>query len=427
MRKRIRSLGDLKVRTIKIIGRTNPPTVIEIPNHQGFTKTSSMTDYVKKHLVRRSFVDPSHVDIGVKAGGKKFYSASHCDHLVVDATAFTPPRQWQRASTDRPYQLLSDFHFGILPGAFSSFLSAINADAVAAAAKEAFNGFTDQFPMEVSLPNFLLELNPFEGLGKLKFYRKKAQEELIALRGSNLAGAVSGNYLGLEFGVKPFLDDLEKLRNIVATVDRGLQVLRESKGKSSKLNFRRNLSPNLAVGMPAVVSGGGRQFNLVPTQYCTLTSLSSEFRAGAWLYHDLDLDSASARVRAYAAALGLLNPLAVIWEAVPFSFVLDWVTDVSGILTELKAQPFLGDWRVRDMTYSVKDIAIFKSEVSLNEDLPTRWFPTGNIQVRRYQRRIGLPYKSVGFSFPLTGKQSLLSAALATGMIPDLDRIGRRV
>lgn len=55
-------------------------------------------------------------------------------------------------------------------------------------------------------------------------------------------------------------------------------------------------------------------------------------RAGAYCRMDWEIENAVARTY---NRLGLLNPLEIMWEAIPFSFVIDWVLPIGNYLTAL--------------------------------------------------------------------------------------------
>lgn len=419
--KRIRSRGDYGATTYVRWNHVAGAPVTTVAN--GFSYSESMTDYVAKPLVKRPFRDPSGSFVGVKPGQRKFFGPGAVDHLITDARTWKCLPVWYYLTSRDIRTPVQNYHkLWVPPGVLSSYMDPMNADLAEELCRNAFEQFDTQFPVAVSLPNFLIELvDPIKGLGEMKFHRRKIREDLEREHGRNLSKDLAGGYLGYEFGIAPFVDDLNKLANIVSIVSSGLDVLAKSKGKWSKLNFRRSMPPPLASGKPAFHNVAGFTNNNSPPLRLSVSSFTSEFRAGAWLYHDLDLTSTAAKVRAYSAALGLLNPFEVFWEAVPFSFVVDWITDVSGILASLRARPFLGKWHIRDLTWSVKDTATFKVEADYYLP-PSTWMDAGTVTHSRYIRRIGLPARAAGLSLPLTAKQSLLSIALATGMVPDLQR-----
>lgn len=94
---------------------------------------------------------------------------------------------------------------------------------------------------------------------------------------------------------------------------------------------------------------------------------------------------------ALANQLGVLNPAQLLWEIVPFSFVVDWVVNV-------------GDWLqgFSDFAGMTLDYAV-KSQRLYTDDRLTHWGPAGVIRARRNgmllstSRSIGLTGPSLGF------------------------------
>jgi hypothetical protein len=158
----------------------------------------------------------------------------------------------------------------------------------------------------------------------------------------------------------------------------------------------------------------------------SVTDYVKIFRAHATLLHDLkDLDEFDGVLRGAASALGLLNPLGIIWEAIPFSFLVDWVSKLGTQIDRLKVQPFIGQWTLSDVHYSVKEQARVRCD--------QRWYqtvspglnpltPVATVDVMLYRRLSGLPLdysfvKTMLGSQASSKQQWLLLALLTQGLL----------
>lgn len=243
-------------------------------------------------------------------------------------------------------------------------------------AEVAFTTFSTQFPETVSVGNFLWELRE---LG-----------QLIPELASNIAKTVANGYLTQKFGWEPFLRDLWKLAQVNQVVLRRLEYLRKTWGHWTRLGYFRGNARELS---PAsfehyYMQGYGVRIDL--------KSYRCDFRAGGRLFHQLDhLNDTIGLLRAFASAVGLNNPVKAVWQALPFSFVLDWFTKVSQHFARLTV---LNDasrpWYVTDQSCSMKEEAWFdlwqvNDGISYYTASPPR--SLGRARMRRYTRRVGLP------------------------------------
>lgn len=121
---------------------------------------------------------------------------------------------------------------------------------------------------------------------------------------------LANNWLAYQYGWMP----------LKSTVYSGVEVLREGFGFPS---FRRT----------ANVAGTARwKWDQVIPDSADVIRLSGDFRVTCGLSFTVS-DSAIASLD----AAGLVNPLSIAWELVPFSFVLDWFIPVGNTLSALSA------------------------------------------------------------------------------------------
>jgi len=268
-----------------------------------------------------------------------------------------------------------------------------------ALADQAFDALVPQIPQEVSLPNFLYELRELADLVP------KIEESLIK--------QASGGYLTYSFGYKPLIGDLRKLANLLDTVAARLQYLRDTWGRETRISFESTWEATLPseISLPNASDVGFLYRRL---------SFRGIYRAGGYLFHMLeDLDGKIGLLRGLTGALGFNNPLGVLWEAVPFSFVVDWFSRAGNALSRTAVQPFVGPWELHRVTHSYS----FSGEWSLDAIFPSGFSPVSYEADRGtcvgYQRVIGLPVPA-GFlnTEGLTSNQQMLAAALIGSSLP---------
>lgn len=243
---------------------------------------------------------------------------------------------------------------------------------------QAFNAFVAQFPTKVSIANFLYEL--------------KDLADLIPRISRNLPKTVAGGYLNLQFGWLPLISDLKALGSVYQSTLSRLEWLRATYGKTVRLGFYSDISyyGTIPSSSTYLLAPGGNAYNYILLK---LIDYKGIFRANGYLTHYLKgLDEPIAEMKALAAALGLNNPLGVIWEAIPYSFVVDWFAHVSTLLNHLSIQPFEGEWKVDRVTNSVKDVHRYEvwqySYVAQGFNTPKL---LGVAEATRYNRYLSLP------------------------------------
>jgi len=114
--------------------------------------------------------------------------------------------------------------------------------------------------------------------------------------------------------------------------------------------------------------------------------------------------------------LGFLNPLTVIWELVPFSFVVDWVIPIGNFLDSITATSGV-TFVDGHMTKLVK--SVWSAVVGENRHIPWEYWtvkPSGTCQVWAMQRSVfkGWPMGDVYLRNPLSTNHLITAIALIT-------------
>lgn len=262
--------------------------------------------------------------------------------------------------------------------------------------REAIRNVTEQMETEVSIANFLWELR--DGIGSL----------LPKLKG-NLLEIFGGNWLWWNFGAMPLVSDIKKLLNLTGTVYRRLEHLKRVNKRDVTITWKgvwdRPDTPT------AVSSGEGGQYMLsVPFAPCIEWEVI-KVRVNIRAHYDLDLSGSDVFLQGMVAALGLNNPAQIVWEAIPFSFVVDWFTNAQEWLEDNidTAQPFKGTIAVNGSDHTYDRRVLYSYHAATDNKGNTA--PLSQTLIRAYYRRAGLPggtYSEDG----LSAHQLSLAAAL---------------
>jgi hypothetical protein len=221
--------------------------------------------------------------------------------------------------------------------------------------------------VRVSLINFLVELREFKRMFDFWNFRR------------SLLRNIANGVLNYKFGWKPFLSDVVAILNGLLNVRRELRKLIDELGTVVKRSYRfkirsagtvltqdawgEDTPPKVAfTGRPNedlrpwehgfvppawYLYGYKRQFVLAKDQWANYTMRCS--------YLSPTLCSAYAELLAFLDAFDLVWDPAIIWNAVPFSFVVDWFYDVGQWLSKFGAVPWHKLYfRVHDMCLGTK-------------------------------------------------------------------------
>lgn len=258
----------------------------------------------------------------------------------------------------------------VSPDILASLVPAVSESVWWELSRDAFDALSDQFPAELSLGNFLLELDDLAAI--IPKLEKTISKTLASL------------FLNVEFNLKPTLKDLGALFNLCASCSSRIDYLRKTRGKPTPVHHLKNdvtESPNI------ILYDDGPGGAMIEYRF---REWRSEFRAGASLSQNLThLDDFYGLLRAYMGKTGLNNPLGIVWNAIPFSFVLDWFVPVSSYLKRFKVQGADGQWDLNNLTSSV--IQSCRIEITQVDRVNGQRSQIGEVDFRRFVRVVGLP------------------------------------
>ncbi len=128
---------------------------------------------------------------------------------------------------------------------------------------------------------------------------------------------ISEEYLKYVYGWKPLMEDIY-----------GLCELAKQKGKTPLLLHSRHTAHRDAYQRSYT------NFNTGGRTYSTLENVKGPDKVTCNIWARIDPDGANIRT---LNQLGLVNPLSLVWELVPWSFVVDWVLPIGSMLQALSA------------------------------------------------------------------------------------------
>lgn len=272
---------------------------------------------------------------------------------------------------------------------------------------EAFNTFSTQVPAKFSLANSLYELKDIKGLIP-SFDRKSVTK------------TVGNNFLAYEFGVLPMISDIKDIVNLSDLVDKRIKHLISVNGKTTRLSFKKvweDLTP-----YSFFISNDDptqNDFHFVGNTKQGLIFQRSHakfsFLIGSKLTQDLrDLEDANAKLKGLIAAGGFNRPARVIWNSIPYSFVVDWFLNVGKFMDVLQVQPFGGTYALTDTMWSLLATANYRIIAQWTAGITPRQIDVGYVNVRSFERYNGFPASSTLLT---SGTLSPMQLALGLAML----------
>jgi hypothetical protein len=331
-----------------------------------------------------------------------FGAFKYVNHTKVDLQV-TPITGWLTSSYRREHYSFPCYSTGTYSGLFP-FMSSSSAVPSILTGQQAFiDGAVsswDPIPADTSLANSLLEFKELKYMG-VQFADIAKRLSRLKLRSRDLSGAFLAHY----FGVRPLISDIESLKSSVNRIIRRMAFIRNTNGRPVTLASSKVWNDPVTPGVLPGSSGGENFYTLVESSRYTLT-IGCKLRQSLKFF-----DDGFDEIRALIADQGLNRPFAIAWNAIPYSFLIDWLYDVSSRLSTIEIPVFQGSWKVSSPWTSLK-----------LEGQATTWFwpysAQGNpkqrivqARVRRYIRRAGLPGTAVNWTVsPL--QQALIAALI---------------
>lgn len=284
------------------------------------------------------------------------------------------------------------------PKGFGESFSPALGDAFDSFAERAYSAMRPTMTTSAGLSNFIIELREFKDLFKV-FSRHK----------SLLTNAANAN-LNYQFGWRPFINDIRKMVKGIGAFESRLAKFIQSAGWQQVRRYSHALEvPSYTTDW--VISG--------PHKTRTIVTVS-EAKASCKLTYQYNLPSYSyseLRVRALLDTLGLnLNP-STIWNAIPWSWLVDWFVNAGDFVKRFDTAYIEPDLQIMACLYSIKTRGS-----AVQEFIP--WYAQGNSPVTaasceftNYSRFFGSPKtnKEIDLNLPTSaGKVSILASLYLT-------------
>ncbi|DAD50291.1 TPA_asm: maturation protein [ssRNA phage Gerhypos.2_24] len=270
-----------------------------------------------------------------------------------------------------------------------------------------------------NLVTFLREARELKGLVKHIMQYKIVLKKLIRVfrpNGTKLRDVlriIAEEHLTWAFGILPLISDLESIMRILAKHENTIKNIVE--GHKSTFRYGKGLITSGSIPLPADIGNIGKYRGVGGDWDVTYQwDVKPEWKG----YYTYFIRAAPHVKRPYGGFLLLLQSLgvqpdpAILWDAIPFSFVVDWILDVGEVLHSAKI-----DWV--PLTMHITDAAHH-----VRAELARRYWYTDPISGIRtpllaermsvFQRRRFLPEHATKQALKELGvTQLLLSASLA--------------
>jgi len=232
----------------------------------------------------------------------------------------------------------------------------------------AFNSMKPVFKADFSLGNFIYELRE---LGKMVPLAKGIITRL------NNTKAVSEAHLNLEFAIKPLIGDLERLYTSIVLYELNYSRFVKASNKALTSHYKENKEVTTVRLNPYSnyhVSG--------ETMRITHKLLACEYTATMGYTYTIVGGPPPMDTKLLLKYLGLRggNTANIIWNALPFSFVVDWVFKVGNWLEQFDSSAIDINIVVTKFTVSTKTRSTSTYEQTGGE--------TGEIKLRHSSKRI---------------------------------------
>jgi hypothetical protein len=257
-------------------------------------------------------------------------------------------------------------------------------------------------------------------------------------KGKSGVAILSGGFLYYSFGVAPLISDMRKVSKAMKSISGRIAKAQKQAGtvvtvsrrwKGSGFTWSPTGYPEAGGPVPDLTSyagldGKGTQtgnyyaVQLEAEQPLTVTCTVKGVRS-------LAFDSASLQKWDYLARrFGANGPVSYLWERIPYSFVVDWFVDLSGIIDRLDNALTGNGKKVVDCCISNKwavRVGVIHSDAKSNSHSNLyNGDQVALVRLSAYSRKPLTPTTTVGLSDRFGKRQIALSAALVGQMAANL-------
>lgn len=235
---------------------------------------------------------------------------------------------------------------------------------------------------------------------------------------------VGGEYLNLQFGILPLISDI---RNIIDVTKRYEEILKQFQRDNGRIVRRRTTLINDETksitypGASYAYSGGGK-YARASGPYAAKIKRTETLSTKVWfsgaykLAYPLDLDKRLTELIEFNRAYGVMNPLEITWNLLPWSWLADWFTNVGDVVTNAST---LGEglqlrygYVMCHQSWDVTRSGDFGPSYFYTQQDPSRILISSSVKHERKRRLKASPFDfSTGFA-DLSDKQAAILTAL---------------
>jgi hypothetical protein len=313
---------------------------------------------------------------------------------------------------------------------------ALDAQALAAMLPSASSG--------LSIINAVYELKDFRHLAQAIWDRNGVIAKVLgvsSLKFSELMKhplrELSSAYLNYSFAWRPLVSDVQAVYNALLNTERRLKDIWNRQDKPQTRHYTwildntqdnewSDLSAPAFVANNNLIGSDGRKSNLVIRSRERWVQTPVYHATVRFTYKVPGALDEAARFRGWLDAFGVRLDPSIIWNAIPFSFIIDWIADVGGYLRRFSSDNLGLQVSIEDFCSSTRFHKLGESYLSAIADSTPiinpllRTYSPGNFLCSQfdkisYDRRTGIPnlHTAVALS-PLSYKEVSLGAALLT-------------
>lgn len=322
-------------------------------------------------------------------------------------------------------------------------------------ASDAMEAMRPSLTSNNSLINFIIELKDFKRLGadlvNLFKSRKAMEAQLESLKRSRFiplfssrpwnskprttSQKVSNAWLEWKLAWQPFVSDVRKLVSGITSFEHDVRQFLQREGKQQQRYWGKSIpsqhSAEIILATGSYVPPELYPMNNLDTVWrWTLKETVTEdprFHATMryrYLLNDR-LRSEAKTLNGFLDRLGINGNPAILWNAIPFSFIVDWFVDIGGYLNKLRVDNVQPVTEISDFCSSVKaerrlelvlrgEILETSSSAAVYSAVPEETVLT--MLSSWYRREATLPHTSLTMGTGLTGTRLVTAAALVNSL-----------
>ncbi len=262
---------------------------------------------------------------------------TNCVHTKKTAIPF--PSSGSHVDQDNPSQYVHSGNYGVAWGDLTSYTaytipgwnSTTTHDFVQRASRALIPSLSGKF----ALPTFLIDLVESKRLFSRWFSKK-----------DSILKKAAKTHLSLQFGLFPLISDIEKLYQLLQDTRQRVSEFKRLLNKPVTLHYAEEGGATLPANV--WLPNGSHLHKEVNYSWLTRPKMCATLKGIA---------SCPAADLAYSDVLGMLDALGlnlnprIVWDAIPFSFVVDWFFDIGKRLNEYRQDNL-------DVTLIVHDFCI---------------------------------------------------------------------